>query len=621
MNIALDLRKIIDMPSFDFLFPLIRNLYLACRKNHVRVLIVLDDADPSRMIPVERKMESIVSLEDIVVSSAVPECKNPIISNVLFEETVLTAEVDFLIALNPDTSFQLRYVSAQRVGVIFCNIDNNPEFISKFSCYAFSLLLQKEETGWFAVRAGEKTTVDLKKFDEVSGYVQNINASLLLNPTEKKRIEKSMLQTIHDTLKKDKDYINILKIAQSFSENKRGSNSEKFLYIDVSGISVSDNGSGIPRFVNNMIKNLFSFHCEYTFYPVIADERLLGYSYATDFMKSRYPSLFRKDLQEGIKFSPHDVLLFLDPAYNNGFQFPYHQKLMAHGVRILQILHDLVPIRFPETTPNGMPEYFRRYCRNITHYDGIIANSKSTAIDYINWIVKDNNGVFVHNPLLSWFHMGSDLSGSMHTVSSDSTLTKPLGKRFTFLMVSTIEPRKNYPQALDAFDQLWSLGKEYNLVIVGREGWKTEQVINRLENHPLLHKKLFWYAGISDDSLSSLYDRADVVLMTSMGEGFGLALIEAAHYGKPLIVRDIPIFREIADGHAYFFKGFTGDELAKQIEEWMKMYKNGTYCKSDGMECLSWRESAQKLLIIMLSMITGKQMESVEFLKYDSPPY
>ena len=39
-------------------------------------------------------------------------------------------------------------------------------------------------------------------------------------------------------------------------------------------------------------------------------------------------------------------------------------------------------------------------------------------------------------------------------------------------MVGTLEPRKGYLQALDAFERLWEQGVEVNLVIVGREGWK-----------------------------------------------------------------------------------------------------------------------------------------------------
>lgn len=616
MNIALDLRTIIDIDKIlqDSLLELIGDAYRACSCTDNKLLIILDDADPSQMISIERKMESVVPVESIIVSSTLQGCSNVLVSNILFEETLISSAIDFLIILNPRNSFKFCFIPPENVGIIWYNI-NNTNCVSVSFEKAFSYFLKKDSYGCFTIY-DNSNSFELTNIDDFSSVFKAFAITGHLLKHAKKTVLSKMIKIIHNTLRNSEDQKFILQISQCFSENKRIIRKEKFLYIDVSGIINSDNGSGIPRFVNNMVKNLLSFHCDYTIYPIVSDNRLLGYSYATEFMKSRFPFLLRKDLNDGIIFSPKDAVLFLDPVYNIEFQYKYHQKLMSHGVRIFQILHDLVPIRFAETTADGIPEFFKIYCRDITNYDGIIANSRSTAKDFIKWIVEDNYNVALNRPLLSWFHMGSDLSGNCHLVSTNCSLTKSLGNRFTFLMVSTIEPRKNYQQALDAFDQLWYLGRDYNLVIVGQEGWKSGDIINRIQKHPLKNKNLFWYFGISDDELSSLYNRADVVLMTSLGEGFGLALIEAAHYGKPLIVRDIPIFREIADGHAFFFKGVSGTQLATQIEEWMKTYKNGTYCKSQGMECLSWQESAHRLLTIVLSMLTKQKDDSVELMDY-----
>ena len=59
--------------------------------------------------------------------------------------------------------------------------------------------------------------------------------------------------------------------------------------------------------------------------------------------------------------------------------------------------------------------------------------------------------------------------------------------------------------------------------------------------------------------------------MASEGEGFGLAIVEGARHGKPLILRDIPVFREIAGKHAFYFRGDTPEELAKALREWFSL--------------------------------------------------
>jgi glycosyltransferase involved in cell wall biosynthesis len=59
-------------------------------------------------------------------------------------------------------------------------------------------------------------------------------------------------------------------------------------------------------------------------------------------------------------------------------------------------------------------------------------------------------------------------------------------------MVGTVEPRKGYAQTIDAFELLWSKGEEVNLVIVGKAGWHVEELVERLRDHPLRGKRLFW---------------------------------------------------------------------------------------------------------------------------------
>jgi glycosyltransferase involved in cell wall biosynthesis len=83
-------------------------------------------------------------------------------------------------------------------------------------------------------------------------------------------------------------------------------------------------------------------------------------------------------------------------------------------------------------------------------------------------------------------------------------------------------------------------------------------------------------------------------------EGFGLPLIEGAQHKLPIIARDIPVFREVAGDHAFYFKGKEPTDLANAVKEWLKLYKSGQHPKSDGMPWLTWKQSTEKLLDIIL---------------------
>jgi len=180
-------------------------------------------------------------------------------------------------------------------------------------------------------------------------------------------------------------------------------------------------------------------------------------------------------------------------------------------------------------------------------------------------------------------------------------------------MVSTVEPRKGHAQALDAFEQLWrsdvlSDGKdcaadraicsEARFVIVGHLGWRVEQLQRRIEQHPELGKRLFWLRNLSDSALAALYGRADLLLMASEGEGFGLPIVEAARHGVPLLLRDLPVFREIAEGHAIWFS--SDNELSAALCDALRQARSGTFDRSS-TQSMSWQQSADSLAAQLLA--------------------
>jgi len=86
------------------------------------------------------------------------------------------------------------------------------------------------------------------------------------------------------------------------------------------------------------------------------------------------------------------------------------------------------------------------------------------------------------------------------------------------------------------------------------------------------------------------------LIAASEGEGFGLPLIEAAQHKLPIIARDIPVFREVAGEHAFYFRGDKPAILAETLRNWLDLFSVGQHPRSDDMPWLTWRQSAQQLL-------------------------
>ncbi|MFB8831475.1 glycosyltransferase [Azotobacter sp. CWF10] len=134
-----------------------------------------------------------------------------------------------------------------------------------------------------------------------------------------------------------------------------------------------------------------------------------------------------------------------------------------------------------------------------------------------------------------------------------------------------------------------------NLVVMGKQGWGAEEVAERLHSHAECGKRLVWFDGISDECMERVCAASTCLIAASEGEDLGLPLIEAAKHKLPIIARDIPLFRELAGEHAYYFSGLGGQDLATAIDDWLQLHGEGRQPKSDAMPWLTWKESAEQL--------------------------
>ena len=76
-------------------------------------------------------------------------------------------------------------------------------------------------------------------------------------------------------------------------------------------------------------------------------------------------------------------------------------------------------------------------------------------------------------------------------------------------------------------------------------------------------------------------------------------LIEAAQHHLPMIIRDLPVFREIAGEHAFYFQGMTAEELADAVQAWLELHKDGKHPTSATMPWLTWEQSAEQLKAVL----------------------
>ena len=380
------------------------------------------------------------------------------------------------------------------------------------------------------------------------------------------------------------------------------------IMVDVSELIQKDAGSGIQRVVKRILAEFFSSPPEgYRIEPVYSTPGNPGYVYAREFTArflNRPPPVIK---DEPVEHAPGDVFLGLDlcPAVQTD-NAEFYQHLQRTGIAVYFVVHDIFPVLRPDWWAEGEAEQariasaFEQWLKTAAKSTGLVCVSRSTARELKTWLEHSTDQVL---PEIFVSHNGADFGavpGTGPAAPGHAALISLLRENPTFLMVGTLEPRKGHAQALKAFELLWAEGLEVNLAMAGKKGWQVEGLVKRLQAHPETGNRLFWMENISDEQLADLYSVSACLLAPSQGEGFGLPLIEAAQHGLPIIARDIPVFREVAGDHAFYFKGTKAEELAAAVQGWLRLYHEGRQPVSDQMPWLTWKESAQNLLDILL---------------------
>ncbi len=391
-----------------------------------------------------------------------------------------------------------------------------------------------------------------------------------------------------------------LDILLAISRNHPHRAQPRQLLVDVSEIARSDAGTGIQRVVRSILVELLANPPEgYSVEPVRAVPGQQGYRYARGFA-SRFLGEVSLGADDPVDAYSGDVFVGLDLQHTVvAAQKAQLQDWHRNGVKIVFVIYDLLPILFPELFPDGVRGMHHTWLEIISQFDGAICISRSVADEFHGWLQVF--GQKRKRPLsVSWFHLGADIENTLPTKGlpdNAGRVLMALKSRPSFLMVGTIEPRKGHAQVLAAFETLWREGVRANLVIVGKKGWLVEPLAEKLRKHRKRGDSLFWLEGISDEFLQKIYASSTCLILASEGEGFGLPLIEAAQQGLPAIARDLPVFREVAGNHAfYFFNDKSPETVAKAVREWLSLHRTGKSPRPDAMQWQNWKASTRQLV-------------------------
>jgi len=291
------------------------------------------------------------------------------------------------------------------------------------------------------------------------------------------------------------------------------------------------------------------------------------------------------------------ILLLLDSTWDNRI-WPAVEEFRSTGGHVCAVLYDLIPFSHPETVAEQTRLAHTHWWNEApSHLDSVMCISNAVRDDYLAWQEKAAVAHKLPPESIGYFHLGAELK------QDDPIITVLNSATPFFLVVGSLEPRKNHAFILDAFEQLWQQNKEVNLVIVGGFGWKSEDLIAKIQRHPELGHRLFLIRDASDRDLYTLYNKCEALIIASLAEGFGLPIVEAFHHGAKVICSDLPVFREIAGEHALYFDLSNPAFLANRvIEHTQTCPQSPSKANKESTTWLSWHESTRQLLTRLLAI-------------------
>ena len=174
------------------------------------------------------------------------------------------------------------------------------------------------------------------------------------------------------------------------------------------------------------------------------------------------------------------------------------------------------------------------------------------------------------------------------------------------LFVGTVEPRKNLLNLARAFDEiLRNTSLRPHLVIAGKEGWLSDELMAYLNNGYLKERVLFT-GHLEDAELRALYSACRVFVYPSLYEGFGLPLLEAMACGAPVVTSNAPSIVETVGDVARLASPADYRDLAQAIKELLEDANERQHRAAAGVEHakrFSWMKTAEKTLAVYKNLV------------------
>jgi glycosyltransferase involved in cell wall biosynthesis len=209
------------------------------------------------------------------------------------------------------------------------------------------------------------------------------------------------------------------------------------------------------------------------------------------------------------------------------------------GNEVALIGYDMIPVTSAELRPAADGVTFGQYLTVVKHAHRVAGISRSAAQEFAGFAsalaAQGLPGPLVQEVLLT-----------EEVPPRDSSPHEPRNRPLV-VCVGTLEPHKNHRTVLHAAERLWRSGLEFDLRLIGRAGWRDDNLTSSLTRLRREKRPVEVLTEASDETKWTSLREASFTVFVSLHEGYGLPVAESLACGTPVITSAFGSQQELAD--------------------------------------------------------------------------
>lgn len=273
------------------------------------------------------------------------------------------------------------------------------------------------------------------------------------------------------------------------------------------------------------------------------------------------------------------------------FHSTYYTLPFDPGMKSVVTVHDFIHERYSGAMRHGHMRPIQKL-EVLRRADRVVAVSEQTKADAMRYagIPPERICTIYHGPTYPPLP-------TEQVPERVSAFKKKYGlSRGYWLYVGRRELYKNFDMLLNAWAGSPHLHRANDLVAIGAAANLESRQFAHLVEHGL-EERIHILDDCPEDDLWAAYAGALGLVYPSLCEGFGIPLLEAMAIGCPIVVSDIPVFREVAHGAAQFFDPHSKGHLIQAMTQIMDVAIRSSLIEKGKARVrrFSWDESARRL--------------------------